>query len=116
VKARLIRRINPVTLEPLERSSPEIGTVYTVLEIAGGRHGVHLRTWRDDSPVLSPLEEFEITDPTLAPTWQAFQRDASLVMRPPAWNEEGFWERYFDGDSEAREIFERERAIIEGRS
>ncbi|MBV6500826.1 MAG: hypothetical protein CJBNEKGG_03313 [Prosthecobacter sp.] len=60
-----------------------------------------------NTPALFSASDFEIIDPTLPPSWRIFDLgNGNFVIGPSAWTAKGYWERYFDGDEEARQEFE----------
>lgn len=59
-------------------------------------------------PVLYSKELFEIDEPTIPSDWveQTFD-DGEYYIDPPEFSEAGFYENYFDGQSQAAKIYER---------
>ena len=35
-----------------------------------------------------------------------------MILRPKSWNELRFWDEYFDGESTAEDLFEKEHSVI----
>lgn len=67
-----------------------------------------------NTPALFSAADFEIIDASLPPSWVVFELgNGSFVIGPAAWTATGFWERYFDGDQEARQEFETYRSRID---
>jgi hypothetical protein len=57
-------------------------------------------------PALFNLADFEITDSRLSAYWQLVGVTAGVwELTPLDWSEPGFWERFFDGDPGARQLF-----------
>ncbi len=56
---------------------------------------------------------FETVDRSVPSNWVVDVKEGGLLsMRPAAWLERGFWERYFDDDAAAIAAYERELAVI----
>jgi hypothetical protein len=93
-----------------------VGASYAVLGIWIEPNRVLLRIVGDDpTPVLFPLEMFEITDGQMPHSWVTTSpAPGCLSLEPASWSNSGFWESFFGGDPEARSIFERERERIVG--
>lgn len=88
---------------------------YIVLEIGTSRNGdINYRIEGDDNtPVLVNSEDFEIISNKLPTLWVAqWYEVGSLVLRPSAWTRLGFWEEYFNGEPEAKRIYEEEKNKI----
>ena|SRR5215469_5724280 len=94
--------------------------IYTVLCVYAGKDGVLYRLSASDdtmSPVFHSAKILTILDHRIPSTWTVHAevgRSGSMFLEicPAAWMADGFWERYFDNDDEARKIFERERKKI----
>jgi hypothetical protein len=57
--------------------------------------------------------DFDVVDGSLSPRWTLkLGRDGFVQMAPQAWQADGFWERYYDCDASAEQIFEHEMALI----
>ena|SRR2546425_9075809 len=93
-----------------------IGNVYHVLSIVLDIHGSWLlRLIGDTHPGvgLFPLQQFEVLSSKIPDTWIiTWNSKGVFELTTNAWNQPGFWERYFDNDSEAIRIFEEERRKI----
>jgi len=90
--------------------------VYEVLslcmDLAGGVF-VQLIGEKDPNPGFYPLKQFEVVDGFMSRNWVVHMRsDGGLHIGPAPWMVPGFWERYFEGDADAKETFERERLRI----
>ena len=108
-----VRCIKLVSLEGKElASSPwlKLDGVYDVLSFTAGlNRGVLLRILDEKSAGLFPLQQFEIVDGTIPTSWRATALPTGdISFGPQSWREPGFWERYFDGNEEARKIFDEE--------
>jgi hypothetical protein len=92
----------------------ELGRIYTVLSVEVYADSVLLRvdTGDRDKVALHPVRVFEVIDNSIAPTWRVHLRTPLLSLEPEAWAREGFWEEFFDGDSEPGRVFEEERMKI----
>ena len=95
-----------------------LGKIYTVLEIfVGGGCEISFRILTDDrnSPGLQPASQFEIVSTHVPREWQInFVSGSHLEMAPGPWLRDGFWEDYFNGESEAKRIFSKvAQSIIE---
>jgi len=118
VKVRCLTIINRVTGGVVSESSwVTIGSEYTVLAVSATpdhRFSVRLDLG-DKAPVLWDSEMFETTDPIIPSVWVArFSPGGSLQLAPPRWLERGFWERYFDNETDAVAVFEEDRRRILG--
>jgi hypothetical protein len=93
-----------------------VGNEYTVLGIHGGEPGsIRYRLMGDDqhTPAIHNAEQFDIVSSEISSGW-VFQIYPSLAwsLGPAAWAKKGFWEAYFDGDNEAKAIFDEELLAI----
>ena len=68
----------------------------------------------EQSPILCEVDDFEVIESRIPSNWRIFSDECNglFTLTPPAWNEMGFWVKYFDGEQEAEEIFDREFTII----
>ena len=89
-----------------------LGREYDVLCMStASAEGVLLRVIGNDrqTPALFPGELFDVTDQSIPANWVVTkQNENGFVFGPRTWAEPGYWERYFDGDREAREVFKQE--------
>jgi hypothetical protein len=85
---------------------------YQVLSVLMARKGpAKLRIIADDgrTPILADASLFAMSSQPLPSTWVLTIREGGVVeLGPPSWLEPGFWERYFDGDSDAISQFQKE--------
>ena len=88
------------------------GETYTVLSLYAEKMGVSYRILSGDppTPVLHSAKIFEVLDGSIPSSWRVGINDAGEFMEltPEPWLEPGFWERYFDQDDQAIELFEQE--------
>ena len=93
-----------------------VGKVYTVLSVALDVHcrwSFRLMTDETGHVGIFRREQFEVIDSTLPETWAiSWSADGTFELSPPEWLTAGFWEHYFDGDADARSVFQRELAKI----
>jgi hypothetical protein len=93
-----------------------IGKVYHVLEvIQGSNKKWMIRLVGDDlnGAALFPLEEFEIVTHKLPDSWIIkWDKEGFFRLTPEPWSHAGFWERFYDKDSDAMRVFEREKGKI----
>ena len=119
MKVRCVQVPSPTESLVLD-SSPWITVEreYAVLGILAvfGRP-VELRLLTDDgwSLGLFRADCFLTVDSAIPPNWDALVREGGILeLAPRAWLANGFWESYYDGDPAARELVDRELAIILG--
>lgn len=90
---------------------------YMVLSVLMAPRGpAKLRIVGDDgrTPILVEASRFAMTPQQLPSSWACAIREGGVVeLGPPSWLEPGFWERYFDGDSDAVQHFREEIARTE---
>jgi hypothetical protein len=94
---------------------------YLVLSILFVPNGTaKLRIIADDNrtPILVDYVMFAANSQPLPRTWVAMIGEGGVLeLGPRRWLELGFWERYFDGDSDAVAAFQDEvRAMSDARS
>jgi hypothetical protein len=113
VKVRCIKLLSRG--RPAERSGwAKIGGVYHVLElwVEPGRAMLRL-VGEQPTPALFEPEMFEVVSSAIPPTWAVTSpKPGCLSFAPEAWSGAGFWERFFDGEPEAVDVFEEQRAKI----
>ncbi len=85
---------------------------YLVLSIlALPEKAVLFRLMADDTrtPILAESSLFAAVSQPLPSNWVAAVREGGAVeLGPRGWLDAGFWERFFDGEAEAEEIFRKE--------
>ena len=103
---------------PREKSGRlTVGKIYHVLEVVqdGGRWLLRLAGDTPTALALFQIQQFEIVSSKIPHSWIIqWGKDGFFELTPEPWSQKGFWERYYDGDSEAVRVFEEEaRKIIE---
>jgi hypothetical protein len=117
MKVKCVNIYNEHTKE-YQTASPwlTIGKEYIVLHIIVHHDKVFYQILDDSSdkaPGLHRAEQFEIVSNKIPRNWKIFSGNLALfTIEPEAWREPGFWERCFDGDPQALEIYKREARII----
>src|SRR5688572_29150797 len=110
MKVRCIQLLNPNTggLEEFN-SWLSVGKTYHVLSLHVEPRGIcQLRLIGDDgtTPALHDVRQFEMASPIIPPTWTIrFTSNGYFTLAPQRWSEIGFWERYFNRDPNAVQIF-----------
>jgi len=89
---------------------------YLVLSILVAPRGpAKLRILADDNqtPILVDATMFAADSQPLPQSWVATIREGGVVeLGPRSWLEHGFWERYFDGDTDAIATFQHEIQVM----
>lgn len=98
---------------PLMRNSwLSVGNTYHALSLVfDARQVVLVRLVADDglTPGLCRLEQFDVISPKIPSNWVVGHWGGScLELSPQAWLGTDYWDRYFDGDRDARLVFEKE--------
>lgn len=76
--------------------------VIGVLTDPVGRVQLHILTDDDQSLAWFDSTHFRVIDGSLSRSWRArIHNDGALELAPSAWLDDGFWERYYDGDRSA---------------
>jgi hypothetical protein len=95
-----------------------LGKVYDVLTVTFGTQQKWLLRLVGDGlngVALFPLDQFEIVSQKIPAPWVVtWNSKGTFEMTAEAWSQPEFWERFYDGDPDARQTFERERAKIVG--
>jgi hypothetical protein len=85
---------------------------YLVLSVLVAAHGpAKFRILADDkrTPILVEATLFAAEAQPLPPQWVAAIREGGVMeFTPRGWLEHGFWERYFDGETDAVACFQAE--------
>ncbi|WP_425056730.1 hypothetical protein [Pseudomonas abyssi] len=94
----------------------EKGEFLTVLAVSVTPfEGVKLLLWSSlqESVSLFPGADFYVVDNCLSRRW-VFSVDSQggVYLAPDAWQIDGFWERYHDGDPVAEQVFTKEMDFI----
>jgi hypothetical protein len=107
-----------------EESSPDAwltaGAIYTVLAVHADALDIRYRLITENeltTPAFHSAKLFEIVNDHIPHTWVinvGIDRSGAsfLELAPAPWVAAGFWEKYFDGDPDARDTFDREREKI----
>lgn len=116
MKVRCIKIISPATGEELVESGwVQIGYEYVVIAIAAvPRKSVQFQILTEDStPSWWDSQMFVTVSSRIPSNWVALiSSGGNLDVAPQPWLEPGFWEKYFDGDAHAREVFDEELVKI----
>jgi hypothetical protein len=93
-----------------------IGKVYHVLSVVQDTRGQWLLRLVTDSQSdvgLFPLEQFEMVSARIPDSWiVTWNEEGVFELTTAAWNEPGYWDRYFDNERDAQITFEREMMRI----
>jgi hypothetical protein len=88
------------------------GETYTVLAIHSNKQGIEYRIMAGDPPIpaLHSARLFKVVSNHLPSSWVVNIDDDERFMEiaPEPWIASGFWEKFFDNDSDAINAFERE--------
>lgn len=120
VRVVCVRIINPVTGEEVnEHPGVHVGREYPVLaaQAHSGRRA-KLRILADDgTPTLFDAAMFTASEMAIPGTWVMRVREGGIVdLGPAAWLEPGFWERYFDRERSAVDLFDAEVRAMGGQA
>lgn len=116
MKVRCTKLLDPLG-NPQDKSAwLTIGRIYHVLSIVLDVHGRWLlRLQGDTAPGvgLFPLQQFEVVSAKVPDLWiVTWSGQGAFELTTAAWNDPGFWERYFEHDFAAEQIFERDKSRI----
>jgi hypothetical protein len=114
VKVRL-KDVAPTDVRSSPGSWLRQGRDYVVLAIeCSGRQQSEYRLAAEieNTPALFDTRLFEIVDGSLPWNWVATVNGDGLEFQPATWAVAGFWERFFDGDVEAKRSYLEERQKI----
>ena len=96
-----------------------VGQEYLVLELVISKKNMLLRlligpdSFGESHSALYPSWAFATTSEIMPKNWRIrIDTESLMLVGPEAWMTDGFWERYYDGESEARRIFEVELKIV----
>ncbi len=116
MKVRRVNVVDALGRPTLASAWLTVGTVYHVLSVVFDTHSLWwLRLVSDETSDVGVfgLEQFEIVSARVPATWiVSWSSGGAFELSPAAWLAQGFWERYFEHDDVARDIFERERNMI----
>lgn len=113
MKVRCVRLLDS-SGKPQEKSGwLTIGKVYHVLEVIQNSRGKWMFRLLGDEPngpALFQFEEFEIVASKIPASWTiAWGKDGFFELTPEAWRQTGFWEKYYDRNPDAIQVFEEEK-------
>lgn len=118
MKVKCVKIYNEQTKQYQDTSSwLTVDKEYVVLEILiRPEKEVSYRLVGDNTnemPAIYDARQFEIVTNKIASNWIVKQLSSGrLVFSPNSWREAGFWEKCYDGDPAALEIYKREARII----
>lgn len=117
MKVKCIKIYNESKNEFLTQSkSLTIGKIYIVLEMLiyqDKKILYRLARDSDETPALFNAVQFNIASHDIRPNWGIYSlSNDAMIFTPKAWIDPGFWEKYFDGEHEVLEIFNREVSKI----
>lgn len=93
-----------------------LGRLYTVLSVRIEANGIitfQILPDNNNGPGIFKNKLFEVTDGNIPTNWKIDECNGVLRMSPTAWKQSGFWEKFFDADPEAQDVFRRELDIIQ---
>jgi len=112
VKVRCVKLLDSRGNVPDRSPWLTIGQVYHVLEVVQDAYGKwSLRANGDGSngPALFRLEQFEIVSRRVASSWIVrWNERGGFSLTTESWSQPGYWERFYDGDVDARKVFHEE--------
>ncbi len=95
----------------LEQSRPYF--VLAVEATSNGASWYRIESEDNETPALFEADLFEIVDPSIPAAWIVVrQGNLPLQLMPTSWSDDGFWERFFDGDTTAQEDYEEAKFAI----
>jgi hypothetical protein len=118
VKVLCVKIINPATLQEVAKH-PAVRLLdeYYVLSIlvVPGRGAKFQILDSDGEPSWWDAAMFATVDDTIPSNWVCHVTEGGVVeLAPGAWLEVGFWDRFFDGEPDAKTRFERELPEVLG--
>lgn len=88
----------------------------TVLAVTVSPSGcVNFLIWSNfqESLAIFPAKEFDVLDGSMSSRWVfCINCQGGVDLAPAAWQADGFWERYHDGDPLAESVFIEEMGLI----
>jgi hypothetical protein len=105
MKVKTKKNIHEHVLDDKSNQNLKVDTTYDVIGLTQD----HLRIINEKGePILYPNYLFDTIDSTIPEKWvrQDFD-DGEYHTNPPELSEKGFYEKYFDGDSNAITIFKK---------
>jgi hypothetical protein len=111
MKVRCVRLLDKSGREQTSSAWLTVGRVYVVLSlyVASDGNSVQIMGDQGPGPGIYRLDQFELVDGSIPAIWVASKmpRGNGLSLEPAAWAPVGFWDKYFDGDPEARAVFQQ---------
>lgn len=87
-----------------------IGSNYAVQAIYFSQNqGARFRIISEDNatPAMFAATDFTVVDSRIPETWRVhIHSNGDVELSPKSWLEPGFWVRFFDGDADARHLFD----------
>jgi len=87
--------------------------VLTVEQHSADSLGFRIESEDGGQPVVFKASLFEVLDGSLPKSWRVLSvRENVLELGPEPFGQEGFWERYFDRDPEALELYRLVKTMV----
>jgi len=117
MRVKCLKILSPDTGEEIGNSPwLTVGAEYIVLSLHiedGGNIKFQLLCDDGYTPSFHNASQFEVISSKISSTWRAdFVPNSYFSLGPKAWSKAGFWDAYFDGNSDAELIFEKEKKAI----
>lgn len=100
-------RINP-SADPSWIEDDKEYVVLSIEEMSSKQY-LRLLSEQNETPALFLASDFEVTSSEIPSVWSvSISEDGSCIELIPAlWRVDGFWEGYFDGDVDAKIVFDK---------
>ncbi len=117
MKAKCIKIFSDYDEKYINKSSSlTVGKEYIVLEVAVGADEQMTYRLVSDSgtPAIFKALQFEVVSELVPSNWKvSIQKEYGAIdISPAAWRENDFWGAFFDDEPWAKEVYEKELAII----
>ena len=116
MKALCIKLLDSLGRETSSSPWLKVGATYDVLSISVDERGrclFRIAADQQDDPGLFSSTQFELVDNSLPTIWTiTLARGGGMFLGPSEWAKPGFWEAYFDGDEQSRQVYRRDRSAI----
>lgn len=118
MKVNCTKIYNEITKQYQDTSSwITVGKEYVVLEmlVMPGKEVLYRLVGdnEDEMPAIYNARQFKVVKNKIASNWIIEELiSGSFIFCPALWRERGFWEKCYDRDSAALEIYKREARII----
>jgi len=90
-----------------------LGKEYHVLSMVYDHHIKYRVIASDSTPIMIDSSFFSIVDNKIPSNWVVNDvKEDYLVLGPESWSANSFWERFFDGDELAIDIYHEELKLI----